>query len=223
MCGGISFIAAPRPRPSVAALCAGGRRRRLDGLRHHLRPRGHAPLPVGARRRAPHAVVGVHPLTSGPHRSMCWCELPTEVSVVPPLHLGEVEQQRQVPPIRKLGLRIPEVVEERVGAGRQRRRAPRGVVGEHRAHEVDGLRGRTRSEHLRPRMRLDLRELELAVVRVHGLDLLLARRPEHLDDLHELVHARLTREDGLAQEQFARDAALGPHVDSRRVVGRPEY
>lgn len=46
-------------------------------------------------------------------------------------------------------------------------------------------------------MRLDLGELVLHVVRVHGTDLLAGGGTEHFDDFNELVDARLSREQGL--------------------------
>eukprot|EP00968_Pinguiococcus_pyrenoidosus_P017555 scaffold1748_cov258-Pinguiococcus_pyrenoidosus.AAC.7 len=150
------------------------------------------------------------------------CQLHAHVLVVPHLRFREVEERWQVAPVRQRGVRIPQLVEEGVRAGPQGRQAPQRVVRKHRAHEADGLGRRTRAEHLRPRMCLDLRELELAIVRVHRPDLLLGRRAQHLDDLHELIYARLPREDRLAQKQLPCDAARGPHVDGRRVVRRAE-
>ena len=38
--------------------------------------------------------------------------------------------------------------------------------------------------YLAPWMRLDLRELELGVVGIHGMDLLASWRAEHLNDLY---------------------------------------
>ena len=51
-------------------------------------------------------------------------------------------------------------------------------------------------------MRLDLRELVLHVVGVHGANLFPGRGAKHLDDLHQLVDTRLTGEEGLAEHQF---------------------
>ena len=55
-------------------------------------------------------------------------------------------------------------------------------------------------------VRLDLRELVLHVIGVHGANLLTSRGAEHLDDFHQLVDARLTREERLAQHQFGHHA-----------------
>lgn len=45
---------------------------------------------------------------------------------------------------------------------------------------------------------------------------------QHLDDLHQLVHAAIPGEDGLAQEQLRQHTARRPDVDVRRVVGGAE-
>ena len=59
------------------------------------------------------------------------------------------------------------------------------------SHQVHGIRGHALVEHARPGVGLDLGELELGVVGVHGVDLLLGGRAQHLDDLHQLVHPTL--------------------------------
>jgi len=41
----------------------------------------------------------------------------------------------------------------------------------------------------------------------------------YLDDLYELVHATVPREDGLAQQKLGQHAAGRPDVDVGRVVG----
>ena len=66
---------------------------------------------------------------------------------------------------------LPELVEECVRAGLEGRDPGGGRVLEEPGDEVDGLGGGARAEHLLPGVRLDLRELELRVVRVHLLDL----------------------------------------------------
>lgn len=50
--------------------------------------------------------------------------------------------------------------------------------------------------HLGPWVRLDLRKLELGVVRVHLPDLFTRWRAKDLDDLHQLVHATVAGEYG---------------------------
>jgi hypothetical protein len=63
-----------------------------------------------------------------------------------------------------------------------------------------------------PGVSLDLRELELGVVFVHGLNLLAGGRAQHLDDLHQLIHATLAWEQRLAQQELCQHAAHGPNV-----------
>ena len=52
-------------------------------------------------------------------------------------------------------------------------------------------------------------------------DVLGRRLARQLDDLLELVHGARPREDGLAAEHLAQDAAHGPHVDALGVDGTP--
>ena len=77
--------------------------------------------------------------------------------------------------------------------------------------------------NLWPRVSLDLRELELCVVRIHLLDLLPRRSSKNLDDLHQLVHPAVPGEDGLAQHELREDAARRPDVNVGGVVRGPEY
>ena len=64
--------------------------------------------------------------------------------------------------------------------GVERRDAHLGRVREHARDRVDRVGRRARAEDLAPRVRADLRELELGVVGVHLLDLLTRGRTEHL-------------------------------------------
>ena len=59
--------------------------------------------------------------------------------------------------------------------------------------------------YFREGVRFDLWELVLHIIRIHGLDLLPRRCPQNLDDLHQLVDAALTREQGLTQHQLGHD------------------
>ena len=74
------------------------------------------------------------------------------------------------------------------------------------------------SIHYLPRVRLDLRELELGVVRVHLLDLFSGRRAQDFDDLDELIDAGIAGEDRLTEHQFGKYASCAPDVDVGRVV-----
>eukprot|EP00955_Chlamydomonas_euryale_P098280 365130-Chlamydomonas_euryale.AAC.31 len=68
-------------------------------------------------------------------------------------------------------------------------------------HQLYGVWGTPFAEDLGPRMRLDLRELELGVVRVHCVDLLACWCAQHFNDLHQLVDAALSWEEWLSQHQ----------------------
>lgn len=69
--------------------------------------------------------------------------------------------------------------------------------------------------YLLPGMALDLGELELGVVRVHLTNLFPCRRSQHLDDLHQLIDARVTWENRLAQEQFSKYTTGTPNICKR--------
>ena len=109
-----------------------------------------------------------------------------------------------------------------MGAGLQGGYPGRRGVLEQARHQVDGLGRCSCAKNLLPGVRLDLRELELGVVGVHLLDLLASRGAQDLDNLDELVDARVTGENGLAQHKLCKDAAGAPHVDVGRVVGSTE-
>ena len=67
-----------------------------------------------------------------------------------------------------------------------------------------------------------LRKLELLIVGIHLAYLVARGRAEHLDDLDELVDARVARKDGLTEQELGEDAAGRPYVDVARVVGGAE-
>lgn len=125
---------------------------------------------------------------------------------------------------------IPQFVEEGMAHGLNGRQSLGRSVFQERRDEVNGLRGclaedlgsvsircsfpRQRScdrgkqagqswTYLIEGMGLDLRELVLHVIGVHGANLFPSRSAEHLDDFHQLVNARFTREEGLAEHQFS--------------------
>lgn len=62
------------------------------------------------------------------------------------------------------------------------------------------------------RMRLDLRELVLHIVGVHGADLIACRSAQHFDDLHQLVDTGFTREERLTEHQLSHHAACRPDI-----------
>jgi hypothetical protein len=66
--------------------------------------------------------------------------------------------------------------------------------------------------HLVEGVGFNLWELVLHVVGIHGPNLVAGRRAEDLDDLDELVDARLAGEQRLAEHELGHDAAGGPHV-----------
>ena len=66
--------------------------------------------------------------------------------------------------------------------------------------------------HPTPRMSLNLRKFELCIIRVHLSDLLLGGCAQDFDDLHQLVHAAVPGEDGLAEEELGKDTASAPNV-----------
>jgi hypothetical protein len=68
------------------------------------------------------------------------------------------------------------------------------------------------SVYLAEWMRLDLWELVLHVVRVHGTDLVSRWSTQDFDDLDQLVNARLAREQRLTKHELGHDAACGPHI-----------
>lgn len=68
--------------------------------------------------------------------------------------------------------------------------------------------------YLAKRMRLDLREFMLHIVWVHGSNLISSWRPKHFDDLHQLVNARFSRKQGLAQHQLRHNASGRPYIYS---------
>ena len=71
--------------------------------------------------------------------------------------------------------------------------------------------------HFDQRVRLDLREAVLHVIGVHRLDLLPRRRAQHLDDLDQLVDARLAREKRLPEHELCHHAARRPDVCVRQL------
>jgi len=69
------------------------------------------------------------------------------------------------------------------------------------------MRTKSGKAYFREGVGFDLWELVLHIIRIHGLDLFPRRCPQNLDDLHQLVDAALTREQGLTQHQLSHDAS----------------
>ena len=61
-------------------------------------------------------------------------------------------------------------------------------------------------------MRLDLRELVLHVIGVHGANLIPCRCSQDLDDLDKLVDARLAGKQRLSEHEFGHDTAGRPNI-----------
>ena len=61
-------------------------------------------------------------------------------------------------------------------------------------------------------------KFEFSIVWVHVFNLFARGRSEDLDDLDELIDARISRENWLAQEQLGKDASRGPDVDLASVI-----
>lgn len=87
-------------------------------------------------------------------------------------------------------------------------------------NQVDSIRRSAWTEHLDERMRPNLRELVLHIVGVHRLDLVARRGTQYLDDLDELINARLAREEWLAEHELCHDTSSRPHVNVGGVVCR---
>lgn len=136
--------------------------------------------------------------------------------------LVEVEQWWQwlqlassMPRIREFGIRIAELIKEGVNHRINGPEALRRSVFEEFGNQVDcisvGL-----AEDLAERVWLDLREFVFHIVGVHGSDLLASRCTQNLDNLNQLVDARLTGKQWLAKHQFCHDATRGPYIFSHR-------
>ena len=107
----------------------------------------------------------------------------------------EIEERGEIlqlvclmPRVGQPRLRVAQIVEERMNHGVDGAESLRGGVLEKTSDQIDRI-GVRLAEHLIEGMRLDLGELVLHVVRIHGSDLLTRRGSQHLDDFHELVDA----------------------------------
>lgn len=113
--------------------------------------------------------------------------------------------------IRQLSVRIPELVEEGMYHCVDGSLTLSWCVLEQSGDEIDSI-GVSLSEDLVEGVRLDLRELVLHVVGVHGANLLPSRRSENFDDLNQLVNTRFTGEQRLTKHQLGHDTSSGPHI-----------
>lgn len=137
---------------------------------------------------------------------------------------GEVKERwqipdgsRVVPRVRKSGAGVPEFIEEGMDHGIDRRQTLGGGILKKEGDEVDSISVGL-LENLVERMRLDLRELVFHIVRVHGSNLLPSRCSEDLDDLHQLVNARLSREEGLSKHELGHYASSRPDICATRLA-----
>lgn len=138
---------------------------------------------------------------------MVW---PTVVSEVK--EVGQVSQlTSSMAGIGQLSVGIPEFVEEGVYHGVDGSLTLGWCVLQQSGDEVNGV-SISLSEDLVEGVRLDLRELVLHVVGVHGANLLSSRRAEDFDDLNQLVNTRFTREQRLTKHQLSHDTSSGPHI-----------
>lgn len=64
----------------------------------------------------------------------------------------------------------------------------------------------SRVEYFLPLVCFDCRELELRVIRVHGVNLISTWRAQHLDDFYKLVDTRIAREQRLSEEELRDNA-----------------
>lgn len=55
--------------------------------------------------------------------------------------------------------------------------------------------------------------------RFNRFDVLLARPADQLEDLLDLIEGRISREDGLAIDEFTQDTSNRPHIDCLGVFG----
>ena len=129
--------------------------------------------------------------------------------------------------VRQPSIRIPQLVEEGLDHSINGRQSLGRRVLKKGGNEVDGVVGRfpeyldiiswgTGTEELAiyliERVRLDLWELVLHVVRVHCPNLVPSRSAKNLDDLNQLVDSRFAREQRLPKHQLCHDATGGPDI-----------
>ena len=110
----------------------------------------------------------------------------------------EIEEVWKGVTVGQSGRFIAQLIEERMHYGFQRLQTSLRVVHEQVRDEVDGFTRSFWAEDLAPSLLSYGGELKLWVARVHAVDLIFGRCSQHFDNLDELVNARLTREERLA-------------------------
>ena len=108
--------------------------------------------------------------------------------------------------IRESGRGLSQLIKEWVNHSVDGRQSLGGGILEEARNQLNGVRV-SLAEDLVERMRLNLREFVLHVVRVHGTDLVSRRGTQNLNNLYQLIDTRLSREQRLAKHQFSHDAA----------------
>jgi len=108
--------------------------------------------------------------------------------------------------IRKSGRGISQLIKEWVNHSINGRQSLGGSVLEQARNQLNGVRI-SLAEDLVERVRLDLREFVLHVVRVHGTNLVSRGRTQNFDNLYQLIDTRLSREQRLTKHQLSHDAA----------------
>ena len=116
--------------------------------------------------------------------------------------IAEIEQVgRHLLVVRETGLLLAEVVEERLLQALHGFQSLVWIVLQDFVDQVDGfvhVGAALAGEYFDQLGGLDLWELELGIVGVHGMDLVSTGCAQDLDDLDQLVHARVAWEDWLA-------------------------
>ncbi len=118
---------------------------------------------------------------------------------------------------------VAQFVEKGVSAGLERAQTLERSVPQELGHQVNRLRRGAVTEHLCPRMGLDLGKFEVRVVGVHGVYFFTSRSANDLDNFNELVNVGLTRKDRSAKQHFSKHATKRPHINRWGIIGRSKY
>ena len=123
---------------------------------------------------------------------------------------------RAVTRIRQLCLGVAQLVEEGVYQGVDGRLSLRWCILKQLRNQINGI-GVGFAKNLAERMGLDLGELVLHVVGVHGANLFASGRSQDLDNLDELINTRLAREEGLSEHELSHYTSRRPNVFSKVI------